>query len=107
MRTYFHPYYLYAFQGIIVSMIKDKLKYHLYLFLIVSLLFSCGKELDETVSDAILSANQLLSKSKCQEAINILEAVGRQNGNKSYLITLASGYACRGNYSEIITLKVL
>jgi hypothetical protein len=77
------------------------LKTNFSFLLILCLLFSCGKDLDEKVEDAIHQANQLLSSSKCQEAIDVLEAVGRQTSNKSYLITLASGYACRGKFSEL------
>ena len=74
-----------------------------YSFFILVLLFSlsCGKDKKEEVIDAIRSANIHLSTYKCQEAIDILEALGRQNRNAKYLKALASAYACRAGYSTI------
>ena len=82
-------------------MLMQKLKFNFTLISILTLLFSCGADPEEAIEDAIFTANQLLSKSKCQEAIDVLEGVGRQVGNKSYLIALASGFACRGKFSEL------
>lgn len=67
----------------------------------IFLLLSCGSQEDEEIENAILQANRLLSKRECQTAIDTLEAVGRQNANHEYLITLASAYACRAGYSEL------
>jgi hypothetical protein len=82
-------------------MILKTLKSKFSIVLLLTILFSCGSSTEEEIEDAILQANQYLSSSMCQEAIDVLEAVGRQTSNKSYLITLASGYACRGNFSEL------
>ncbi len=63
---------------------------------------SCGKKSpEEFVSDAILQANSYLNNLECQKAITLLEGVGRQTSNAEYLVTLASAYACKGNYSTI------
>lgn len=80
-------------------MFYHSLKYSFFiLVLIVSV--SCGKEKEEVV-DGIRSANIHLSTKKCQEAIDILEGLGRQNRNARYLKALASAYACRAGYSTI------
>ena len=73
----------------------------LVLFLALVLLSGCGKNSDEKTSDAILSANIALSKGNCQDAIDDLESIGRQNNNSHYLKTLAAGYACRAGYSVV------
>ena len=71
------------------------------LTLIFLFIFSCGKSTDQKIQDAILDANIELSRGGCQDAIDILEAVGRQNKNAQYLKTLASSYACRAGYSTV------
>ncbi|MBC7537834.1 MAG: hypothetical protein H7281_03375 [Bacteriovorax sp.] len=71
------------------------------IILITLLVVSCGKTTDEKTMEAVLSANISLSKGNCQEAINILEANGRQNNNSHYLKTLASAYACRSKFSVV------
>ncbi len=68
---------------------------------VILLCVSCGKSKDEEVVDALRSANILLSSKKCQEAIDLLEGIGRQNRNAKYLKGLASAYGCRANYSTI------
>jgi hypothetical protein len=70
--------------------------------ILIALMFSCGVQNDETIDNAIDQANRLLSKNQCDTAISTLEAIGRQNTNHLYLITLASAYACRGGYNELI-----
>ncbi len=79
----------------------EKIGTFFYLLMIFALLPSCGKNGEEAIQDAITSANQFLSKSQCQKAIDILEGVGRQNSNSTYLLTLSSAYACRGNFSQL------
>ena len=66
--------------------------------LVILLLFSCGKSSEETVEQAIITAENYLGAGLCQSAIDELEKIGRQNENARYLITLASGYACRAGY---------
>ena len=61
----------------------------------------CSQSTDEKVAEAILSANIHLSSSNCSSAISILEDVGRQNSNASYLKTLASAYACAAGFNEL------
>ena len=73
----------------------------LVFFLSLNLLFSCGKTADEKTMSAVLSANISLSKGNCQEAIDILEANGRQVHDAHYLKTLASAYACRAKFSVV------
>ncbi len=69
------------------------------LFLSFLLLFSsCGKNAKERTQSAVLSANISLSKGNCQEAIDVLEANGRDERDAEYLKTLASGYACRAGF---------
>ncbi len=64
---------------------------------------SCAKNDELKVIDAVDSALYHLSQATpaCQEAIDVLEGVGRQPENSRYLQTLASAYACRGNFSEL------
>lgn len=66
-------------------------------------LYSCAKSPEEKVIAAVDEALNLLSQStpKCQEAIDVLEKLGRQNRDQRYLTTLASAYACRGGFSEL------
>ncbi len=71
-------------------------------FLLVSiLLISCAKTPKEEVLEAIDLALTYLSSERCEDAINILEKVGRQNDNAVYLEVLASAYACRAGFSTI------
>ena len=72
-----------------------------FIFFITFLLLSCGKKEDE-VDSAILRASLALTRGDCQEAIDILELQGRQNKNDTYLKTLASGYACKAEYSTTV-----
>lgn len=73
-----------------------------FLFILFSLLlFSCGKNAEEETEGAVLSANIYLSKGNCQAAINVLEAIGRQNNDAHYLKVLASAYACRSGFSAV------
>lgn len=73
----------------------------LSLLLILSFITSCGATPEEEVKSNLISAEILLSTSKCQDAIDLLEGMGRQNTNARYLKLLASAYACRSEYSTI------
>lgn len=72
-----------------------------FLIAVLLLSFSCGKDKEQEVKDAILSANIYLSTKQCQPAIDLLESMGRQNQNARYLKTLSSAYACRAGYSTV------
>lgn len=65
------------------------------------LLASCSKKKPQEVTEAIDIALTYLSESKCDEAIDVLEDVGRQTGDAVYLQVLASAYSCSAGYSEI------
>ena len=69
------------------------------------LLYSCAKTPAEKVDAAIDQALTYLSDDKCTKAIDLLEGVGRDLENPIYLQVLASAYACRASYSEIIFLS--
>jgi hypothetical protein len=72
--------------------------------LIIFALFTisaCGKSKSQEVKDSVLSANILLSTGQCQPAIDLLESLGRQTRDASYLKALASSYACRAGYSTV------
>jgi len=73
------------------------------IFLIFFILFfvSCAKTKPEETAQAIDLAQTYLSDSKCQDAIEVLEDVGRDTENAIYLQVLASAYACRAGYSEL------
>lgn len=72
------------------------------LLLITALIFiSCGKSADEKISSDIDRANTLLTSRQCGGAIDLLEGMGRKGTNPYYVVTLASAYACRAEYSSI------
>lgn len=74
------------------------------LSLILFLLFffvSCAKTPAEEVDEAIDLAMDYIDADKCDEAIDVLEDVGRDQTNADYLQVLASAYACRAGYNEI------
>jgi hypothetical protein len=80
----------------------NKLTFLIFLLLLLLLLVSgCSQTTEEEVAEAVLSANIYLSSRKCDKAISVLEEVGRQTGNASYLKTLASAYACAGGFNEL------
>jgi hypothetical protein len=73
-----------------------------FLFLtLIGLTTSCA-ELSESeqIDDVVFSANNMLSYGKCQDAIDLLEGIGRKNDHASYLMTLSSAYACRSGFDE-------
>ncbi len=65
---------------------------------------ACSSGNKEKIEDGIDSALYYLSlpTPNCQKAIEELEKIGRQTTNALYLRTLASAYACRGSYGELI-----
>ena len=69
--------------------------------LFVSLFLSCAKNTERKVAEAIDIAQTYLSDEKCDEAIKVLEDVGRQNDDAIYLQVLASAYACRGGFRTV------
>ncbi|HAZ11836.1 MAG: hypothetical protein A2X86_07710 [Bdellovibrionales bacterium GWA2_49_15] len=71
-------------------------------FLVISLLLvGCSKSAKQKKEDAIVSANILLTKKKCDAAITLLESVGRDVSDVNYLKALASAYACKGGFSVL------
>lgn len=77
-------------------MVKQALFIFIFLFIT-----ACGSSTDEKVAEAILDAQISLGSGGCQDAIDTLEALGRQNSNAHYLKTLSSAYACRAGYSTV------
>lgn len=75
-----------------------RLMKYVLMFLIITVA-GCGASDEEKVDNAILSAQVSLSNLRCDEAINTLEEVGRQNTNAEYLQTLASAYACKADFT--------
>jgi hypothetical protein len=71
------------------------------IIIILFFLASCAKEKTAEVASAVDLAQTYLSYDKCDDAIKVLEEVGRQNTNAIYLQVLASAYACRAGFSEI------
>ncbi len=71
---------------------------------ILILFYSCAKSPADEVDEAIDIALTYLSDDKCDEAIDILEDVGRDKTNPIYLQVLASAYACRAGYNEVVFL---
>ena len=65
----------------------------------ILLIGSCGRDSEDFRIEAIETATNLLNDRKCQEAIELLEEVGRDTENLKYMKTLALSYACRANYS--------
>jgi hypothetical protein len=61
---------------------------------------SCAKKPAEEVDEAIDLALTYLSDGKCNQAIDVLEDVGRDLTNPIYLQVLASAYACRAGFDE-------
>ena len=66
----------------------------------VAIIYGCSASSETVVNEAIQSANILLTNRQCDEAVELLEGVGRQNENSLYLQVLASAYACRAGFSE-------
>ena len=75
---------------------------NLLLILMIFIFSSCGKKAENEVKSNLISAEILLSKSECQNAIALLEGMGRQNKNARYLKLLSSAYACRAGYSTTV-----
>lgn len=74
----------------------------LFFLIFLSVLAGCAKSSIEKIDDDIDKALFYLTDGpQCQEAIDLLETLGRQNTNSRYIQTLASAYGCRANYSEL------
>lgn len=77
--------------------------------LIISLFFiivGCAKTPKEKLLEAIDIAQTYLSKDQCQEAIDVLEDIGRELNDADYVQVLASAYACRASFSELTFFDV-
>lgn len=72
----------------------------LIFFLLLSLV-SCSQRPAEEVTEAIDVAQTLLSSEKCDEAIKLLEDIGRQPKDGVYLQVLSSAYACKAKFRMI------
>lgn len=78
----------------------------LLLILFSLILFaSCAKKPADEVDEAIDIALTYLSSNKCAAAIDVLEDVGRDAENPIYLQVLASAYACKAGFSEVVFLS--
>lgn len=71
---------------------------YLFIFCVIS---SCAQRSEEKVREAIDVAQTYLSQEKCNEAIELLEEIGRQPKNAVYLQVLASAYACQANFRTV------
>ncbi len=69
----------------------------IFIFILL-ILASCGRSSLEEKNYAILKARIALTNGKCQEAIDILEAIGRDQFNVDYLLTLSSAFSCRAGF---------
>ena len=70
-----------------------------FLFSISTLFLACGASTDEQRADAILNAMYYIESGDCEQAITLLEEVGRDMENFFYVEALASSYACKAGYS--------
>jgi hypothetical protein len=69
--------------------------------LILGLIIGCAKKTSVQVEEAVDQALTLLSDEKCDDAIKLLEDVGRQPNDPIYLQVLASAYACRAGFRTV------
>ncbi len=76
----------------------------LILLFFLLLLCSCAKTNTEATNEAIDLALTYLTEEKCDQAIDVLEEVGRDKSNAIYLQVLASAYSCRAGFNEITFL---
>ncbi len=74
---------------------------HVPFIISVLLLWGCGQSTEEKRFEAMETAKVYLTYGQCQPAIDVMEAVGRDDKNADYLQLLASAYACRAEYNEI------
>lgn len=70
------------------------------LFLIF-FLTGCGASSKEKLENAILTAQIYLNTKECDKALDAINSVASDGSNSNYLITKASAYACKANYSTI------
>jgi len=59
--------------------------------------YRCAKQ--DVVAEAVRGAHLLLNTSDCQSALNVLQTIGHQPRNASYLLALSSAYACKASFS--------
>lgn len=69
--------------------------------LILGLIIGCAKKTSVQVEEAVDQALTLLSDEKCDDAIKLLEDVGRQPNDPVYIQVLASAYACRAGFRTV------
>jgi hypothetical protein len=70
-------------------------------FIVFSLCLSCAQTDAEKETLAIENAKIHLDTKQCDKAISILQGIGLNSKNPSYLKTLAAAYACKANYSTV------
>lgn len=74
-----------------------------FLLCFLLIFVSCGKkEGDELRDDAITEADFFLTDGRCQEAIDVLEAAGRNSRNGRFTKKLATAYACRAGFNTAL-----
>lgn len=77
-----------------------------FLILFILILFTaCAKNEAEQTNEAIDVALTHLSDGECEKAIDVLEEAGMQSGNAVYLQVLASAYACKAEFNEIVFIS--
>ncbi|MBF0207389.1 MAG: hypothetical protein HQK53_10920 [Oligoflexia bacterium] len=62
----------------------------------------CSSSNQEKREVAVDTAKIYLTDRKCDDALSVLEDVGRDNKDAKYVQALASAYACRANYSTLV-----
>lgn len=68
---------------------------------------SCAKTKEAEVLSAIAEAQYYLDSSRCSKAIDILDEVGSQKSNASYVSVYASALACQSGYADLDILDNL
>lgn len=77
-----------------------QLNQYLIYFLSSFLLFSCGASDEEKVEVAIERAKRFLSTNDCTKALEVLNEVGYQSKNVSFLSVYSASYACKAGFNE-------
>jgi hypothetical protein len=72
---------------------------------ILILILSCAKKPSELTAEALDVALSHLSKNECDEALKILLKVENEDDNPVYLQVLASAYACKADFNEVIFVE--
>lgn len=76
----------------------------IFILIIILVLVGCSKKPEEKTMEAIDVALTLLSSRECDEAIEVLRDAEDLN-NPIYLQVLASAYACKGDYDEVVFIS--